>query len=94
MAKYVILVTWTDQGVKAAADTVARADKVRELGTGLGATIETILWTMGRYDIVVVVESPDNATAARFAAKVSALGNVRTETLPAFTADEVGAIVG
>ena len=94
MAKYVILVTWTDQGVKTAVDTVTRATQVRDLGDSLGASIETILWTMGRYDIVVVADSPDNATAARFAAKVSALGNVRTETLPAFTADEVAAIVG
>jgi uncharacterized protein with GYD domain len=94
MAKYVILVNWTDQGVKTAADTVSRSEQVREMGSELGATIETILWTMGRYDIVVVIDSPDNATAARFAAKVSALGNVRTETLPAFTADEVAAIVG
>lgn len=94
MAKYVILVNWTDQGVKTAADTVSRSDQVREMGASLGATIETILWTMGRYDIVVVAEAPDNAAAARFAAKVSALGNVRTETLPAFTADEVAKIVG
>jgi uncharacterized protein with GYD domain len=54
----------------------------------VGARAKDIYWTMGRYDIVVIVEAPDEVTMVAILYSVGALGNVRTETLRAFTAQE------
>ena len=94
MAQYVVLVNWTDQGIANAKDTVSRAEAFREMAASMGGTVGTLLWTLGRYDIVGFMEAPDDETAAAISMRVSGLGSVRTETLRAFTADEVAGITG
>jgi uncharacterized protein with GYD domain len=94
MAKYVILANWTEQGVKDAPQTADRANKVEELVGQMGGSVDLLLWTMGRYDIVAVVTAPSDEVASAIVLKVNGLGNVRGETLRAFTADEVAGIVG
>jgi uncharacterized protein with GYD domain len=94
VAKYVVLVNWTEQGVREAKQTTERAGKVREMAQQLGGKVDLLLWTLGRYDIVGVFDMPDDETAALFGLRVSALGTVRTETLRAFSADEMGGILG
>lgn len=93
MPRYVSLSNWTDQGAMNSAGTVERADAAKKLAAELGGSME-IYWTMGQYDIVVVSEFPDDETAVAFLAKVASLGNVRTETMRAFDADEVQGIMG
>jgi uncharacterized protein with GYD domain len=93
MAKYVVLINWTDQGVREAKDTVRRYEQARASFEQMGARIETVLWTMGRYDIVAVVDAPDDETATAAVARLGSGGYVRTETLRAFTADEVGRLL-
>ncbi len=51
------------------------------------------LWTLGQYDIVVIMDFPDDETAAAVALQTAALGNVRTTTLKAFDAEQVSAII-
>src|SRR3954466_14486854 len=92
MAKYVVLVNWTEKGVAEAKSTTDRADKVRKLAEDLGGKEELLLWTLGRYDIVGVFDFKDDETAALAGLKISALGTVRTETLRAFTASEISGI--
>jgi uncharacterized protein with GYD domain len=93
MAKYVVLVTWTEQGAKAAADTVQRAERVGQLAEQLGGRMELLLWTMGRYDLVGVMDMPSNEAFAALALQVGMTGATRTESLRAFTADEVAGIL-
>ena len=94
MAKYVILVNWTEKGIADAKQTTERADKVRQMAQELGGKVDLLLWTLGRYDIVGIADMPDDETAALMGLRIGALGTVRTETLRAFTADEIGNIVG
>ena len=47
----------------------------------------------GQYDMVVVSECPDDETAARVMLAIGSAGNVRTETLRAFTEDEYRKII-
>jgi uncharacterized protein with GYD domain len=94
MAKYVVLVNWTEKGVADAKATTDRAKRVEEMGKGMGITTETLYWTLGRYDIIGIFDAPDDETFALFGLKISALGSVRTETLRAFTRDEIGGIIG
>ena len=94
MAKYVVLINWTDKGIAEVKDTTARAKKAQDMAKSLGGTLETLYWTLGRYDIVGIADMPDDETAALFGAKVGGLGTVRTETLRAFTASEINSILG
>jgi len=93
MARYVGLTNWTDQGVRDAGSTVQRAEQVRRMVEQMGGRMETIYWTQGRYDLVAVMEAPDEETAAAIMLRVAGGGNVRTETLRAFDAEEMGRIV-
>jgi uncharacterized protein with GYD domain len=93
MAHYVILVNWTEKGVTEAKDTVQRAEQVQQMVAQMGGSM-TVYWTMGRYDLVAICEAPDDETATAMALRSAGMGTVRTETLRAFTADEVNTILG
>ena len=93
MATYVILATFTDQGLKTAKDSPKRAEAFRQMAMTFGVTVKDIFWTQGRYDIVVVAEAPDELTATALNLSLGSLGNIRTESLRAFSADEMTKIV-
>ena len=93
MATFVVLVNFTDQGIRNVKDTGKRADAYRELAKKAGATVKEIYWTLGKHDVVSILDAPDTATVTALNLSAGALGNVRTQTLPAFTADEIGGIL-
>ncbi len=93
MATYVILATFTDQGVKTAKDSPKRAEAFKQMAKTFGVTVKEIFWTQGRYDIVVLTDAPDELTATALNLSLGALGNIRTESLRAFSADEMATIV-
>jgi uncharacterized protein with GYD domain len=93
MANYVLLLNWTEKGVSGARETVQRADMVRELAKQVDGDLKTTYWTLGRYDAIAILEAPNDEAATAFALKASALGTIRTETLRAFTADEMSKIL-
>jgi len=94
MVTYVVLAKFTDQGVRNAKDSPKRADAYKQMAKTFGVTVKEILWTQGRYDVVTIVDAPDEAAAMSLSLSLGALGNVRTETLRAFSADEMTKIVG
>ena len=93
MAWYVVLANFTDQGIRAIKDTTKRAKAFRETAGAMGVKIKDIYWTLGRHDVVLTMEAPDDETAAALMMKVGALGNLTSQTLRAFTESEVTAIV-
>jgi len=93
MPMYVQLLTWTERGSAAAKETVQRAQQAREQAQKLGARLRDIYWTMGRYDAVAILEAPNDETASGVALAVGAKGFVRTETLRAYTEEEIAQIV-
>jgi len=93
MAKYVVLITWTDQGVQSMTDSPQRATQAAQMMEQLGGHMETILWTLGRYDLVVIFEAPDDATAAAIGLRTAQTGATRTEILRAFDAGEMAQIL-
>jgi len=92
MAKYVSLLNWTDEGAKSAGDTVDRAEAAQKLAASMGGSLQ-VYWTMGQYDVVAISEFSDDETAVAFLAKVSSLGNVRSQTMRAFDGDEMRGII-
>ncbi|MBR0716390.1 GYD domain-containing protein [Bradyrhizobium liaoningense] len=94
MVAYVVLANFTDQGIRNVKDSPKRADAFREMAKTFGATVKEIVWTQGRYDVVTFVEAPDEASIMSLSLSLGALGNVRTETLRAYSAPEMTKIVG
>jgi uncharacterized protein with GYD domain len=94
MATYIVLGSLTDQGVRAVKDTTKRAEDIRGIGKKVGVTVKDVYWTLGQYDVVFIVEAPDEAAVTAFSLSVDALGNVRYQPLRAFSADEMGKILG
>lgn len=94
MTTYVMLVNWTDQGARNIKDSPARLDKAKQLIGEMGGTFKAFFMTMGRYDMVLVAEAPDDAVQARLCLQLAMLGNVRTETLKAFPEAAYREIIG
>ncbi len=94
MATYVVLAKFTEQGIRNAKESPKRANAFKEMAKTFGVTVKDLVWTQGRYDIVTIVEAPDETAAMSLNLSLAALGNVRTETLRAFSAAEMTAIVG
>jgi uncharacterized protein with GYD domain len=93
MPAFVILSNFTDQGVRAVKDTVKRAEKFKELAKQNGATVKELYWTLGKYDVVAIIEAPDLASVTALGLTLGMGGNVRTQTLPAFTADDMAKVL-
>lgn len=84
MPTYIFLATWTDQGIRAINESPRRLDAARKLLHDMGGELQSFYMTMGDYDLVLVLDAPDDAVAARFSLKLTQAGNVRTQTLKAF----------
>ena len=93
MPTYVILMNWTDQGVKADRETVHRREQADALAEKHGARIEQVYWTMGHYDAVEILEAPDDESASAYILDLTSTGNLRTATLRAYHHDEMQAII-
>ena len=94
MATYILLANFTEQGIRNVKDTVKRAEAFKESAGKFGVTVKDIYWTLGRYDLVVTVEGPDDPSVTALGLALGALGNVRTQTLRAFEAGEMKQIIG
>ena len=93
MMTYVVLATFTDQGVKNAKDSPKRAEAFKRMAKTFGVTVQDRFWTQGRYDIVTVFEAPDELSATALNLSLGALGNIRTESLRAFSSADMMKIV-
>ncbi len=93
MARFVALANWTDQGIRGFRDTVDRAAAFEALVRQHGGTLERMLWTIGPYDMVAVMEFPNDEEATAAALALGSAGNVRTTTLRAFDQAEMAKIV-
>ncbi len=94
MATYIVLANFTDQGIRNVKDTTKRAEAFKEMAKKLGVTVKDEYWTLGPYDAVVTLEAPDEEAVTALGLSVGALGNVRTQTLRAFSAEEMNRILG
>ena len=94
MATYIVLAHFTDQGIRNAKDTLKRMEAFKVMAQRFGVTVKEVYWTLGPYDSVVTLEVPDEEAVTALGLSVGALGNVRTQTLRAFSAEEMGRILG
>ncbi len=93
MGTYIALCSFTDQGIRDVKNTVKRADAVKEAAQKYGARMTQIYWTLGKYDLVAFIEAPNDESATAFALAISTAGNIRMQTLRAFSRDEMNGIL-
>jgi len=93
MPYYILLAHWTEQGIKNARKTLQRVEAARDLELRLEVRLKQIYWTAGPYDIVAIVEAPDDKNVTAFVLEVGSGGSVRTTTMRAYDADEMSEIV-
>jgi uncharacterized protein with GYD domain len=94
MPTYIALLKWTGQGISKVNASAKRLDAGRKAFQKAGAEIKDVYLTLGRCDLVCVIEAPDDETYARAILGLASQGNVSTETLKAFTEDQYRDIVG
>lgn len=88
MAKYLMLFHFTPRGIEKIEESPARVNAAKNLCRELGGEVKHFYGLLGRYDTMFVVEAPDDETIARISAGLGKLGNVRAETMRAFSEDE------
>ena len=93
MASYIALLNFTDQGIRNIKDTTQRAEAAQKLAQQCGVTMKSVQWTLGAYDVILQLEAPDDQSVTAFELAVGSQGNVRSQTLRAFSRDEVNAIL-
>ena len=93
MPNYVVLMNWTDQGIKTVRDTVQRRERADAQAERHGARIEQVYWTVGPYDLVTLFEAPDDESITAMLLELGSGGNLRTTTLRAYDREEMSGIV-
>ncbi len=93
MPTYVILLKWTDEGAKTAKDAPDRIAQICEMWTKFGATLKDFYFTFGRYDMIAIVEAPNDEAIAKAVVTGSGWGAARYETMRAFSESEGADII-
>jgi uncharacterized protein with GYD domain len=93
MATYVTLLKYTEQGLKTIKESPSRLEKARASLKALGGELKSFHLVQGRYDAIVISEAPSDDVVTKFALATGSQGNVRTETMRAFTEEEYRKII-
>ena len=93
MAMYVSLLQFTDQGIRTVKDTIKRAEAATAEAEKMGVKITDALWTMGAYDVVLLLDAPNDETVSAFSLKIGSLGNVKSQTMRAFRREEMEGVL-
>lgn len=89
MPRYVVLYKFTDQGLKNIKDTVKNAQEVRKMNEARGFKVIGTYWTQGQYDVVSIVDAPDEESMTAGLFNIAGRGNVHSETLRAYDENEM-----
>ena len=93
MTRYLVLIRFTEQGVRTLKLSTARAAAFRKSAAKAGVEVEVQLWTTGAYDGALILSGANETRVLSQVARLATLGNVRTETLQAFDAKQFAAII-
>jgi uncharacterized protein with GYD domain len=94
MPTYLSLIYWTGQGINTYKISPGRAAEVTGQVESSGGRVREPPWTVGEYDLVTITEFPDDETATAVLLQVGSPGNVRSNTMRSFSADEMTTIIG
>ena len=89
MPNYVVLYRFTAQGRKNVKESVKRAAEIRKQNEARGFKVLGHYWTQGRYDLVAVLDAPNDEAMVAGLFGIAETGNVTSETMRAYTAEEM-----
>jgi uncharacterized protein with GYD domain len=84
MPTYISLISWTDQGIKNIKEAPQRIDAFKKAVEAAGGKVNGFYVTMGKYDIVTIIDVPSDEAYANIALSTGSKGSIRTETVKAF----------
>ncbi|MGZ7131150.1 MAG: GYD domain-containing protein [Halobacteriota archaeon] len=84
MPTYVLLIKWTEEGIKTVQDAPNRIERARSMWKSAGGALKDLYFTFGKYDMIAIAEAPSDEAAAKLALQNGTYGMVRVETLKAF----------
>lgn len=93
MPTYIAMLKWTQQGIKNVSESPTRLDAVRAAFKKDGVNLKDMYMVTGRYDMVIVLDAPNDTAIAKAMLKTSSQGNVTSETCRAFSEDEYRGII-
>ena len=93
MVTYIMLANFTDQGIRNIKDTLKRADAFKDMAKSHGVMVKDLYWSLGQYDIVAIAEAPDETAGTALSLSLAKSGNVRTQSLRAFSAADMSKIL-
>ena len=93
MAMYVSLLQFTEQGIRNVKDTIKRGAAATAEAEKMGMKITDAFWTMGAYDVVLLLDAPNDETVSAFSLKLGSLGKVKSQTMRAFRREEMESIL-
>jgi uncharacterized protein with GYD domain len=93
MQTYITLATFTQKGIENIKEGPNRLEQAKKTFEAMGAKIKDFYLVTGKYDMIVVVEAPDDETIAKLALIIGSKGTSRTVTLRAFKEDEYRKII-
>jgi uncharacterized protein with GYD domain len=94
MPAYLVLLNWTDQGIRAVKESPKRLDAAKKMVKDAGGDVKAFYMLQGNYDLMIVADMPSDEKLAGFLLKIGAFGNVRTTTMRAYSEDEYRKIIG
>lgn len=89
MPTFISFISWTDQGMRNIKEAPQRSKAARALLEKMGGSVQQIYLTSGNQDVVLIADVPDGDVMAKFALAVGSLGNVRTNTVRAWSEDDM-----
>ena len=93
MVTYITLLRYTEQGIANIKGGPERLIRARELIRTMGGDLKQWYLVNGQYDAVSIIDAPDDETATRISLAIARQGNVRTETLRAYSDQEFKDII-
>jgi uncharacterized protein with GYD domain len=93
MSHYILLINWTEQGISKVKESYDRYSSFRASVEKAGGKVVGGYYTFGEYDVVIIIEAPNDETVMSLMLKVGSYGNVKTKTLKAFTAEDERKII-
>jgi uncharacterized protein with GYD domain len=94
MPTYISMLRYTQQGISAIKNAPARIDAAKEAYRKAGGELKALYLTLGQYDLVVIADMPNDEAVARMALALGSQGNIRSETMRAFSETEFRKIAG
>ena len=88
MSQYILLISWTQQGISKIKESSDRYNSFKASLEKAGGKLIGAYYTFGEYDLVIIIEAPNDKVVMSLMLKVGSYGNVRTKTMKAFTAEE------